>query len=268
MPSEKLRVERRSAVTLLTIDRPEVHNCIDAETADALTEAIEAFAEDASARVLVVTGAGDRAFCSGADLTAVEELMHRPGALRNAPLGFSNLEPGKPRIAAVEGYCIGGGIELACWCDFAVAGDGAVFAALNRRSGVPWVDGGTQRMTRRIGIGNALYLMETGERIDAARAREMGLVQEVVPAGTALERALKLAERVAGYPQSSLLADREAALATFGASLDQGLALEAKLGHPTASEEEFTSGVRRFVQGERDDPDDDSAPSGRGGASV
>lgn len=247
MASEKLVVERRGAVTLLTINRPEAHNCIDAETADAISEAVESFARDADARVMVVTGAGGSAFSSGADLKAVEELMRRPGALRNAPLGFSNLEPGKPRIAAVEGYCIGGGIELACWCDFAVAGDGAVFAAMNRRSGVPWVDGGTQRMTRRVGIGNALYLMETGERIDAARALEMGLVQEVVPAGKALERALELAERVAGYPQKSLVADREGALSTFGLSLEEGLAVEARLGHPTASEAEFAEGIRRFA---------------------
>jgi enoyl-CoA hydratase len=259
MASKKLRVERRDAVMLVTIDRPEVHNCIDAETADALTAAIDSFATDENARVMVVTGAGERAFCSGADLKAVEELMHRPGALRNAPLGFSNMEPGKPRIAAVEGYCIGGGIELACWCDFAIAGDGSVFAALNRRSGVPWVDGGTQRMTRRIGIGNALYLMETGERIDAARAREMGLVQEVVPAGKALERALELSGRVAGYPQASLLADREAALAAFGTPLAEGLALEAKLGHPSASEEEFSEGVRRFAERRR--PDEGTSPS-------
>ncbi len=250
MASEKLRVERRGAVTLITIDRPDVHNCVDAETADALTAAIESFESDTDARVMIVTGAGDRAFCSGADLKAVEELMHRPGAMRNAPLGFSNLEPGKPRIAAVEGYCIGGGVELACWCDFTVAGDTAVFAALNRRSGVPWVDGGTQRMTRRIGVGNALYLMETGERIDATRAREMGLVQEVVPAGMALTRSLELAERMAAYPQASLLADREAALATFGMPLQEGLVLEAKLGHPTAYEDEFTEGVRRFADGE------------------
>lgn len=249
MASEKLLVEPRGAVTLVTIDRPNVHNCIDAETADALTTAIKSFAEDGDARVMVVTGAGGRAFCSGADLKGVEELMRRPGALRNAPLGFSNLDPPKPRIAAVEGYCIGGGIELACWCDFAVAGESAVFAALNRRSGVPWVDGGTQRMTRRIGTGNALYLMETGERIDARRALRMGLVQEVVPAGEALERALELAERIAAYPQKSLLADREAALATLGLSLEEGLALEAKLGHPTAYEAEFGEGVRRFSEG-------------------
>lgn len=248
MASDKLLVERRGPVTLLTLNRPEVHNCMDAETADALTDAIHEFAGDEAARVMVVTGAGDRAFCSGADLKAVEELMQRPGALRNAPLGFSNLEPAKPRIAAVEGYCIGGGIELACWCDFAVAGESAVFAAFNRRSGVPWVDGGTQRMTRRIGIGNALYLMETGEQIDAARALQMGLIQEVVPAGTSVDRALQLAERMAGYPQKSLLADRQAALETFGLSLEKGLEREAQLGHPTAYGSEFSEGVRRFAQ--------------------
>ena len=248
MPGDKVLVDRRGPVTVVTLNRPDVHNCIDAETADLLSGSIEAFATDDDARVMVVTGAGGRAFCSGADLKGVEELMHRPAAMKNAPLGFSNLEPGKPRIAAVEGYCIGGGIELAWWCDFAVAGEGAVFGALNRTSGVPWVDGGTQRMTRRIGIGNSLYLMETGERVDAARALQMGLVQEVVPTGGALDRSLELAERISGYPQQSLLADREAALATFGLILKDALEYEAKLGHPTAYTEEFTEGVRRFVE--------------------
>jgi enoyl-CoA hydratase/carnithine racemase len=247
MASDKLLVERRGAVTLVTIDRPEVHNCIDAETADALSAAIVSFGSDPESLVMVVTGSGGKAFCSGADLKSVGELMQRPGALENAPLGFSNLEPGKPRIAAIEGYCIGGGIELACWCDFAISGETGVYAALNRRSGVPWVDGGTQRMTRRIGIGNALYLMETGERIDAPTALRMGLVQEVVPAGDALDRALELAERIASYPQQSLLADRAAALGTYGVPLEHGLQLEAKLGHPTASTEEFTEGVRGFT---------------------
>ncbi|HEV3474823.1 MAG TPA: enoyl-CoA hydratase-related protein [Actinomycetota bacterium] len=242
----KILVEARGPVTVVTLNRPEVHNCIDAETADLLSDVIRSFADDDRARVMVITGAGNRAFSSGADLTAVDELMQRPGALRNAPLGFSNLEPGKPRIAAVEGYCLGGGIELACWCDFAIAGEDASFGALNRASGVPWVDGGTQRMTRRIGVGNALYLMETGERIDARRAREMGLVQEVVAPGRALERAVELADRVAAYPQKSLLADRSAALATFGMSLEDGLKYEASVGHPTASEPEFREGVRRF----------------------
>jgi enoyl-CoA hydratase len=242
----KLVVEARGPVTVVTLNRPEVHNCIDAEAADLLTAAIRSFAGDDRALVMVVTGAGLRAFSSGADLTAVEELMQRPGAGENAPLGFSNLEPGKPRIAAVEGYCLGGGIELACWCDFAVAGEDAVFGALNRASGVPWVDGGTQRMTRRVGAGNALYLMETAERINARRALQMGLVQEVVPTGEALSRAVELAERIAAFPQKSLLADRSAALATFGLSLEEGLAHEAAVGHRTAAEAEFREGVQRF----------------------
>jgi enoyl-CoA hydratase len=246
MPGNKVLVERRGTVTLLTINRPEVRNCIDGETADGLTAAIDEFGADDNARVLVVTGAGGRAFCAGADLRAIDELIGRPGAVEHAPLGFSNLEPGKPRVAAVEGYCVGGGIELACWCDFAVAGEGAVFAALNREAGVPWVDGGTQRMTRRIGTGNALYVLETGERIEASRALAMGLAQEVVPHGKALARAMELAARIASFGQTSLRSDRRSALATFGVPLGEGLVLEAELGTPTAEHPEFADGVRRF----------------------
>jgi enoyl-CoA hydratase len=222
----KVLTERREAVTVVTLNRPEVHNCVDAETADLLTESIEAFAEEPEALVLVAAGAGGRSFCAGADLAAVSDLVHRPAAGRTGPLGFSGLEPGKPRIAAIEGYCVGGGVELACWCDFRVAAVGAQFGALNRRVGVPWVDGGTQRMTRILGQGSALYLLETGERVDAERAHQMGLVQEVVPAGRALDRALELAERIAAYPQGSLLADRTAVLGTWGRSLEDGLAFE------------------------------------------
>lgn len=250
MPAANVRVERRGAVTLLVIDRPEVHNCVDAATADGITEAIEGFGSDASARVLVVTGAGERAFCAGADLRDVDGLRRRPGASRTGWLGFSWLDPGKPTIAAIEGYCIGGGIELAAWCDIRIAGAGAVFGALNRRVGVPWVDGGTQRLTRSIGVGNALYLMESGERIDAERALAMGLVQEVEEEGRALDRALQLAERIAAYPQKSLLADRRAALATFGLPLEEGLAVEAKDGGEAARDPELAEAVARFLRRE------------------
>jgi len=128
--ASKLLAEPRGPITVVTLNRPEVHNCIDAETAGLLAEAIRAFAADGSARVLVVTGAGGRAFCSGADLNDLEGVMARATRGHGAPLGFADLEPGKPRIAAVEGWCIAGGIELACWCDLAVAGDGALFGAL------------------------------------------------------------------------------------------------------------------------------------------
>lgn len=259
MPGPKLLVERRAAVTVLTINRPEVHNCIDPETADLLTAAIESFAAGED-RVLVVSGAGGRAFCSGADLKAVEGLMRRPEAARTGPLGFSGLDPGRPTVAAIEGYCVGGGLELACWCDFRVAGGGAVFAALNRRVGVPWVDGGTQRLPRAVGMGNALYLIETGERIDAGRALEMGLVQEVVPAGSALRRAVELAERIAAWPQVSLRSDRRATARSWGRTLEEGLAFEAEVGHAAARDRELTEGARRFTERDR------AAERGEGGA--
>ena len=248
MPAAKLRVERREAVTVLVIDRPEVHNCIDGETAGLIADAVETFASDPAARVLVVTGEGGRAFCAGADLRDIDGLMGRPDAARTGWLGFSWIDTGKPSIAAIEGYCVGGGIELAVWCDFRIAGSGAEFAALNRRVGVPWVDGGTQRLARSVGAGNALYVMESAERIDAEGALRMGLVQEVVEAGHALPRALELAERIASFPQKSLLADRRSALATFGLALEDGLRLEAEKGNETAADDELRRAVEAFLE--------------------
>ena len=247
MAEPKLLVERSGPVTILTLNRPAVRNCIDAETAGLLSEAIDGFAADDDALVMVVTGAGGRAFCSGADLKDIEAIVDRAGGSRRAPLGFSDHEPGKPRISAVEGWCIAGGIELACWCDFTVAGQGATFAAFSRRWGVPWVDGGTQRVTRRIGVGNALHLLESAEPIDAARALGMGLVQEVVPAGRALARATELAERIVGFPQWSLRADRRSVLEGIGLPLEEGLAREAESGR-AAENDELRAGVRRFVE--------------------
>ena len=247
----KVLTERRGAVTIVTLNRPEVHNCVDGETAGGLGAAIEAFAADETAHVLVVTGAGDTAFCSGADLKHVETLMQHPYTEKAGPMGFARLDPGKPTIAAVNGYCFAGGFELACWCDFRVAADNAEFGALNRRWGVPFTDGGTQRFARIAGIGNALYLIESGVRIDARRALGMGIVQEVVPRGEALSRALALADRMAEYPQTSIRADREAMIRGFGIPLADGLRLEAELCLPTASAPEMATGLARFVSGDR-----------------
>lgn len=248
---DELLVETRGAVMLITLNRPDAHNSITAAMAVGLAEAIDGFAADDSARVLVITGAGDTAFCSGANLKDVGELLRHAHTERAGPIGFAKLDPGKPTIAAVNGYCFAGGMELACWCDFRIASSNAEFGALNRRWGVPFIDGGTQRFPRIIGQGNALYLIETGARIDAARAMAFGLVQEVVAAGAALERALELADRIAGYPQASLRADRAATLATWGVSLDAGLSMEAGLCRPTASDPEVAEGLRKFVSGDR-----------------
>jgi enoyl-CoA hydratase len=142
-------------------------------------------------------------------------------------------------------------MELACWCDFRIASANAEFGALNRRWGVPFVDGGTQRFPRIMGQGNALWMVETGVRIDAARALSIGLVQEVVPQGAALDRALELADRIAGYPQASIRADRAAMLATWGLNLDAGLYLESGLCRPTATDPAMIEGLRNFVEGNR-----------------
>lgn len=224
-----------------------MHNCIDGEMASLLRSALRRFASEEEARVVVVTGAGP-SFCSGADLGEIEELVRRTVGGGPPALGFSDLDVGKPAIAAIEGYCLGGGVELAVWCDFAVAAADARFGAANRRSGVPWVDGGTQRLARRVGTGNALYLIETGEMVEAPRALAMGLVQEVTERGRALARALALATRMASYPQGSLLSDRSSALAALGVPLEDGFRLEAEAGLPSALDGEMAAGIRRFLE--------------------
>jgi enoyl-CoA hydratase len=169
------------------------------------------------------------------------------------PMGFARLDPGKPTIAAINGYCFAGGFELAAWCDFRIAAANAEFGCLSRRWGLPYTDGGTQRFARIMGLGNALYLLETGARIDARRAYEMGFLQEVVPEGQALARALELASFIASYPNfAGIRADRQAAQATYGLSIDEGLQLEARIVRPTLASNELTAGLARFADGARD----------------
>lgn len=166
------------------------------------------------------------------------------------PLGFARLDAGKPTIAAVAGYCFAGGMELASWCDIRIAAENAEFSALNRRWGVPFTDGGTQQLIRHMGKGNGLYLLETGVRIDARRAQQLGLVREVVPAGEALDRALELAEHMTTYPQASLRADRQATIRGEGLPLAEGLKLELDLTAPTAWDAGTTAGLQRYDAGE------------------
>ena len=247
-------VAREGPTTVVTLNRPDVHNCVNGETAIALAHAITSFAVDDDARVLIVTGAGDKAFCSGADLKAADTLLRHEWVERASPMGFARLDPGKPTIAAVNGYCFAGGFELAAWCDFRIAATNAEFGCLSRRFGVPYVDGGTQRFARIMGQGNALYLLMTGARIDARRAYEMGFVQEIVPEGHALERARELAERIASYPNhAGIRADRAAVLSGLGMSLPDGLELEAQTLQ-TAGDPEMLEGLERFAARERPDP--------------
>jgi enoyl-CoA hydratase len=219
--------QRVGAAALVTINRPERRNAVDGPTAAALLEAYERFAADDDARVLVLTGAGDQAFCAGADLKALETLDPDAPA---GPMGFSRLTPVKPAIAAIGGWCVAGGLELALWCDLRVADETSQFGCLERRWGVPLIDGGTQRLPRVVGLGRALDLILTGRTVAADEALALGLVNEVVAAGGHVARALELAETIAAFPQETMLSDREAAHAAHGLPIEQGLALEAKLG--------------------------------------
>jgi enoyl-CoA hydratase len=233
--------QRTGAAAVITIDRPERRNAVDGPTAAALLEAYERFAADDGARVMVLTGAGDQAFCAGADLKALETLDPDAAA---GPMGFSRLTPAKPAIAAIGGWCVAGGLELALWCDLRVADATAQFGCLERRWGVPLIDGGTQRLPRVVGLGRALDLILTGRTVAAEEALAIGLVNEVVAAGGHLARALELAEAIAAFPQETMLSDREAAHAALGLPLEQGLALEARLGRERLTG--ALDGARRF----------------------
>jgi enoyl-CoA hydratase len=235
--------ERRGPAALVTIDRPERRNAVDGPTAAALLAAFERFCADDEARVLVLTGAGDAAFCAGADLKALDTLdVDAPGG----PMGFTRLGSPKPAIAAVTGWCLAGGLELALWCDLRIADETAAFGCAERRWGVPLIDGGTQRLPRVIGMGRALDLILSGRTVRADEALALGLVSEVVGAGRHVERALELAAQLAAFPQETMLSDRRAALEGVHLPLPEGLALEAALGRERLGA--ALAGARRFAE--------------------
>ena len=241
---EELRYERVGAAAVLTVDRPQRRNAVDAATAQLFRQGLRRFEADEGARVLVLTGAGGEAFCAGADLKAMNLDVENP----DGPMGPTRLPPAKPAIAAVEGWCTAGGVELALWCDIRIATRDSTFGLFERRWGVPLLDGGTQRLPRTIGMGRALELILTGRPVGAEEAHRIGLVNEVVDPGAHLDRALELAEKIAGFPQETMLADRQAALEGFGQPLPDGLALEAKLGNQVL--DVAVAGAARFASGE------------------
>lgn len=250
----KLLTERQGGVTLLTLNKPEVHNNVCHELACELADAIDAFSKDDAAKVMVLTGAGDRTFCAGANLKGMKELFEHRRTHDASPMGFARLDPGKPVIGAINGLCYAGGLELACWCDFRIVDERAKFGFLNKRWGVSLADGGTQRLSRIVGLGNALYMIETGMEIDAAHAQRIGLAQEVVPAGTAVQRALELAQYISSLGQTAIRADRRAAISGFGRPIEDGLTIEEQLCWAPAVTPEAMAGMDRFAKGDRPDP--------------
>jgi enoyl-CoA hydratase len=249
-----VRYERVGAAAVVTIDREERRNAVDGPTAVALGEAYRRFDEDDSARVMILTGAGDLAFCAGADLKALESFGPRLED-PNGPLGFTRITSTKPTIAAISGWCLAGGLELALWCDLRIAAEGSTLGFPERRWGVPLIDGGTQRLPRIVGLGRALDIILTGRMVPADEALEIGLLTEVVPPGKHLERALEFAEALAAFPQETMLADRRAAIEGFGLDLDAALELEAQAGPEVFAV--AVQGAARFAGGE-----------GRGGAGA
>ena len=238
-----VRVEKRGWVTTVILDRPTRRNAVDRDTAEALVQAFEDFEADDTARVAVLWGAGG-CFCAGADLQEIA--AGRPNRLESegaAPLGPSRMLLAKPVIAAIAGYAVAGGLELALWCDLRVVEEDAVLGVYCRRWGVPLIDGGTQRLPAIIGLGRAMDLILTGRSVDAAEALAMGLVNRVVQVGGARAAAETLAAQLADLPQLALRADRRSALE--GAMLPDGLAREFQNG--VAAVAEGAAGARRFT---------------------
>ena len=247
MSAPGVRVERDGPVTTVLLSRPERRNAVDGATADALTRAFREFDVDREAAVAVLHGEGG-VFCAGADLKEVGgPAGNRVSADGDGPMGPTRMRLSKPVIAAVAGYAVAGGLELALWCDLRVADESAVFGVFCRRWGVPLIDGGTVRLPRLIGVSRAMDMILTGRGVPAREALEMGLANRVVPDGSSLDAAQQLARELAALPQTCLREDRLSLLEQEG--LDEAAALANELGHGVRSLEAAQAGLERFRAG-------------------
>jgi len=245
-----VRVETSGSVTTVILDRPEARNAVDRHTAAALADAFRTFEADAAARVAVLWGANGT-FCAGADLKARADgrgLRLAPDG--DGPMGPSRMLLSKPVIAAVAGYAVAGGLELALWCDLRVVEEDAVFGVFCRRWGIPLLDGGTVRLPRLIGLGRALDLILTGRPVNAHEAERIGLANRVVPRGQARAAAEALAAEIAAFPPRCVLSDRRSAYESDALALEAALAREFALGHDTVASGESQAGAARFAAGE------------------
>jgi len=249
--AEEILIETRGAVRLVTINRPEARNAVDGVTAALLAEAFRAFDTDDEVSVAVLTGAGGT-FCSGADLKAIATKRGNrieADVTLDGPMGPTRMQLTKPVIAAVEGFAVAGGLELATWCDLRVAARDAVFGVYCRRWGVPLVDGGTIRLPRLIGQSHALDLILTGRGVSGDEAVAMGLVNRSVAPGEALRQAIELAATIAALPQVCLRNDRRSTLDQWSLDLPDALAHETQLGLATVGSGETREGAARFARG-------------------
>lgn len=246
---EHIQVTEQDQVQIITINRPHARNAVDGPTARELADAFRAFAENENLYVAILTGA-EGTFCAGADLKAVADgrgnSVRREG---DGPMGPSRMLLSKPVIAAVEGYAVAGGIELAAWCDLRVAAEDAVFGVFCRRWGVPLVDGGTIRLTRLLGTSHAMDLILTGRGVSGEEAKQMGLANRLTPPGQALAGALELAQQLCQFPQLCMRNDRLSAYEQWDMDIPQAIHNEWRLGLEVIQSGETLAGAERFASG-------------------
>ena len=247
-----VKVEKQDEVWTVVLSRPEVRNAVDRETAEALSQAFRDFDNDPTAKVAVLFGEGGQ-FCAGADLKQVAN--GNPNQLSidgDGPMGPTRMRLSKPVIAAISGYAVAGGLELACFCDLRVAEESAVLGVFCRRFGVPLIDGGTVRLPQIVGLGRALDLILTGRPVSASEAHGMGLVNRLVPTGMVRRSAEQLAKELARLPQNCLRSDRMATLLQFDEPkpIDEALRRELQLGMQTILSGETVGGATAFASGE------------------
>ena len=247
-----VQVEHRAPLCIVTLQRPAARNAVDGPTAAALAQAFRDFEADERLRVAILTGAGEH-FCAGADLKAVSgvspQAANRIATDGDGPMGPTRMALTKPVIAAVSGYCVAGGLELALWCDLRVADASAVFGVFCRRFGVPLIDGGTVRLPRLIGASRAMDMILTGRPVAADEALAFGLANRVVPTGQALAAAEALALQLAAFPQACLRGDRASACQQWGLDEPAALAAEFQHGLATLQSGETRAGATRFGGG-------------------
>jgi enoyl-CoA hydratase len=241
-------VEKDGPVTIVTLSRPEVRNAVDRETAEELSAAFRAFESDGSARVAVFSG--DRGhFCSGADLKMIAGgSPNRAKPDGDGPMGPTRMQLSKPVIAAIAGYAVAGGLELALWCDLRVMEESAVMGVFSRRWGVPLIDGGTVRLPRLIGLSRAMDMILTGRPVNADEALQIGLANRVVANRTSKKAATELAHQIAAFPQICMRGDRLSAIEQFDLPFEAAMAHEFTSGL-ASMKKEAVNGAARFARG-------------------
>jgi len=245
-----VKIEQKGYIYIVIISRPEARNAVDGPTAEKLAQAFQKFDEDENARVAVLWGEGGN-FCAGADLKAIFQGKNANRVERDGdgPMGPTRMLLSKPVIAAISGYAVAGGLELALWCDLRVVERDAVLGVFSRRWGVPLIDGGTVRLPRLIGLSRALDLILTGRPISGEEAYQIGLANYLVEKGKARQKAEELAEKIAQFPQTCLRNDRLSAYQQFDFNLQDALKNEFELGLKSLASPEMMEGVKKFIEG-------------------